>query len=264
MKNKHHPDDWVLYFAGIFSGIVLAAAITAPFWPKDEGSWFHSYQSVLGGLLALIGAIFTVFVINGQTRESRRQHDFERKRKSDAARAALQLTLSWLCDYAREWTDVLEGIKDEVQNDQTPSISKLPQIPTTIISNLKECIDFADEQSQAALKDLVKNLQVSKANLIDNLREISSKRGTIDYRNSILWSGYTHAVYIQCYANRLFSYSRFLNETPKVGVLDQTEKEAGLHGLQLQAWTHPEVWGKLGIRVDEAFLNLMNSTPEDY
>lgn len=179
------------------------------------GKILYDWQTLIGAILALIVAVVTIVVMNGQRRdeierhkqETERQHDADRRKKM-AVRAAMPDALSSLSQYARECGERLTGRADA-----------LPDPPVQAMSTLQAAVEFIDDDAAKRTFELVSWYQVVSSRLAS---------GVPRTRNA----SYGEAIYdlalMQAYVNSLFEYAR--NETDDVTTNkpNKTEMISGL------------------------------------
>ncbi len=112
------------------------------------------WQTLIGAGIALVAAVCTIRVMNGQRRDETTRHQHAEKRKKMSARAAMPDALNDLAVYADEWARRLVG---PVRTPLDP--------PTAAINTLKSVIEFIDDDAAARTFELVSWYQVHRARL---------------------------------------------------------------------------------------------------
>lgn len=121
-------------------------------------NWLYGWQTLVGALIALFAALWTISVMRRQMKvETARHHDTER-RKLMAARAQMPDALSELGAYVR---DCGARLIDAAQ--------ALPEEPTSAIATLKEVIEFIEDSAAERTFKLVSWYQVFRARTVDGL-----------------------------------------------------------------------------------------------
>lgn len=120
------------------------------------GLWnfLYNWQTLTSGILAVIVATVTVFVIHWQISEERKRHADALYRKSLSARAQMPGALSAICEFTEQcilWYD---------RKHPTP-----PVAPAAAIDALKAGIEFADNDTATRIFELVSFYQIHNARL---------------------------------------------------------------------------------------------------
>lgn len=147
-----------------------------------------AWQTLVGALVALIAALWTIRVMRDQMRADTDRHHDALRRKRLAARAMMPDALSALGAYVRGCAAYLIGNTDA-----------LPAEPTASITALKEVIEFIDDKAAERTFELVSWYQVFKARMSADLP--SSERAEFADRQ---WD----AALFCAYVNSLFDYAR--------------------------------------------------------
>jgi hypothetical protein len=124
----------------------------------------YDWQTLIGGLLALFGAILTVRGINRQIGETKNEVEAAKKRDEFAAKAVLPLALSQLSQYGVDCIELVNplitGQRREVDHgDETPPV------PNDVIEVLQGSARFADDKNANRIAALLGKLQVQQARL---------------------------------------------------------------------------------------------------
>ena len=131
--------------------------------------FFYRYQTFIAALVALLGAWWTVRAIEKQITQIEKQAEETRKRKSIAARASMPLSLSNILDFADDCWDVALSF------DQPSVVQKNPRLATSVISNLRLCIEHADEGLQRPIADALHDAQLVRARLQSTIDDLSGR-----------------------------------------------------------------------------------------
>lgn len=165
--------------------------------------WAFAWQTLIGALVALIAALWTISVMRDQMQaETDRHHDAQR-RKRLAARAQMPDALSELGGYLRGCGAYLTNEADN-----------LPVEPTAAISALKEVIEFIDDGAAERTFELVSWYQVFRARMSHGI-PAPEKAEFADRQ----WD----ATLLQAYVNSLFDYAR--NEADDVDTSKPSREE---------------------------------------
>lgn len=147
-----------------------------------------AWQTLIGSLIALIAALWTIKVMRDQMKADTDRHHDAFRRKRLAARAMMPDALSALGAYVRGCAAYLIGNADA-----------LPAEPTAAITALKEVIEFIDDKAAERTFVLVSWYQVFKARMSADL-PTSEKAEFADRQ----WD----AALLFAYVNSLFEYAR--------------------------------------------------------
>lgn len=160
------------------------------FWSTATAiyAWLYHWQTLIGALIALIAAFWTIGVMRRQIKdESDRHHDAHR-RKRMAARAQMPDALSEMGSYVRGCAARLVGTSDT-----------LPEEPTAAVASLKEVIEFIDNSAAERTFELVSWYQVFRAR---TSRDVPTP-DRADFSDRMY-----DAVLLHAYINSLFEYAR--------------------------------------------------------
>jgi hypothetical protein len=136
--------------------------------------WLHSnavqeWQILIAGMVALAaafvgGAYITEQIralnnqVNRQFEASQNLENERRLRKFAAARAVLPLTLNNLCEYASRCGAALKTMLGHQLDEKIPNeieIPDLPTLPKDVIDELRNVVEFGDEQISEAAATLI-------------------------------------------------------------------------------------------------------------
>lgn len=187
----------------VFAAIVIAFA--------SHMDWLYKWQTLVAGLLALLGAIATVAIINKQISQVDKLAAAARYRELLAARCMLPVTLSRICEYATQCVEVLKPfyVADE-DAELVRGAFDAPPIPRDDLSSLQACIRHGDTELQNAIADLLSEIQVQSA----RLRGFSSamrEGGQLMHGHEVI-EFVSDSLEIYARASNLFDYARRRNE----------------------------------------------------
>lgn len=159
-------DDAALW--SLFGFLLGAAGIgLLVMFPMLESyiDFIKNYQSLIGALLALGGALLTVIIIaiqiqSAQQAEVQRKHD-----KLRAAKAVLPLALAEISEYAKTNLQILLPLlpllDDKDGIPQYPSSQlQFVDIPTGTLQILRDCIEASGAENGEALSELPAKMQI--------------------------------------------------------------------------------------------------------
>ncbi|MGO7323447.1 hypothetical protein GUK30_32820 [Rhizobium leguminosarum] len=150
------------------------------------------WQTLIGAVLALVAALWTVREMRKQTRGDETRHENELLRKKLAARAQMPDALGELSEYVRASCRYLVSSEDK------------PTAPVSATSTLKAVIEHIDTKEAEKTFDLVSWYQVQHARLMGSKKPKATETADMLYDAALL-----HAK-----INRLFDYAR--NEPEEV------------------------------------------------
>jgi len=165
------------------------------------------FQSLIAGILALIGAIWTIRTITRQIRQTNDHEEERRRRKSFASRSALPLVLTNICDYARELAGFADCVyrKDLEGYADTKNRKLVEKYPYEHIEILKQCVEHADLATMTILSSLIRRIQFTRSrvrrslndlNLFDHMHEETRKRKS---KSHLIDAVYLHAIALHIY-----------------------------------------------------------------
>ncbi|PYB77579.1 hypothetical protein [Rhizobium wuzhouense] len=177
-------------------------------------SFLSEWQTLLGALIALVAALWTIRIMSQQSRGEEMRHAASLERKKLAARAQMPDALSGMAQYVRSCClSLLEG-------------AEKPQPPLIELSTLKGVIEHIDDLEAAKTFALVSWYQVQNARIQDarKLKEVE--------RNDRIYD----AVLLFAHVNALFDYARNEGRVAKSGKPSREEmKTAFKNALSLEA-----------------------------
>ena len=170
----------------------------------DSKDW----QTLIAGILALVGAAWTVRSIRAQIRQSNKIEDDRRLRQERAARIALPLALSERASYA---TDCIKLLSQHMRVSpgaiDTAMKIDIPSIPVGILEPLQACAQFGDERVAGHVHRLVELLQVQHSRMEAWFRNMDANLSKSNVhsrlRTAIIDSAEIHAA-----TGALFHYAR--------------------------------------------------------
>lgn len=186
MTSRHRTHDvgtrgWFLI--GFLCGATAVASIAVGLMTFVESDglagWLYKWQTLIGGVLALAGALVTVVLIQRQIDQARTQEDERRERRHDAARAAMPAALLELHYYAEAGLSALKAFpmptpgRIIIQRPENWNAPTLPRVPSEAIATLQTCIETADVGPRREIAKLLANLQVCSSRLRDAVEDMS-------------------------------------------------------------------------------------------
>lgn len=171
--------------------------------------WLYHWQTLVGAILALAAALWTIRVMRKQMQAEEERHLYALRRKKMAARAQMPDALSELSAYMRRCADRIKGATDA-----------LPDEPVAAVSALKQVIEFIDDDAAARTFQLVSWYQVFRARNAHDVHNPAHPNFPEQLYDAAL---------LQAYINSLYEYAR--NEADEVDNAEPS-REAVIDGLK--------------------------------
>lgn len=176
-------------------------------WIDDFSQCLFEWQTLVGGLLALLAALLSIFFLNRQIKQTEALHQKGLERSHHAQRVIFPFVLSQICEASRI------TIKDMAEIHRIGEIGRVIQdyarpvldLSDSLIGNLQSMAETTDNSTfLELLSELVQNIQISRSRLNDSDfasdREIESRM--IDVAK------------IYALSESLFQYARFKSKAP--------------------------------------------------
>jgi hypothetical protein len=200
--------------------------------------WAHDWQTLLAGLLAFVGAVVTVWVLEAQISESRRQG----QRKTSATRALVSAALENVGDYCLACTRWLQDIREPARQVETQSdlgdlpVDPVPRLDKDSLVILRDCIEHADKGTSVAVAELLGKFQLVSARLKlihDCLANRSKQRYNFVNLQGMIDAYVVDALELCARSEGLYSYARQgLNlEAPDIKAMELVFYNLGLNEL---------------------------------
>lgn len=197
-----------------------------PHWLSLILNWIHEEQTLVAGMLALIGAYATVQIIRQQINTQKEQWDNERDRRHLANRARLPLALSEIVDYSLRAYSICRHIfyiySSATRESNTPDP---PQLPERALEVLATAIENATQEDlRNALIEILSEIQVMHSRLTGSLGSFPAARhiGGLNNRDAFAYRAF-EAELMRARTERLFEYAR--NVENRVSIL-RNKKDA--------------------------------------
>jgi hypothetical protein len=165
--------------------------------------WFYHWQTLVGALLALAAAWWTIRIMRKQMQAEEERHRHSLLRKKMAARAQMPDALSGLSAYVRGCGDRIKGATDT-----------LPDEPVAAVSALKQVIEFIDDDAAARTFQLVSWYQVFRARDMHDVPNAAHPNFPERLYDAAL---------LQAYINSLYDYAR--NEADEVDTAEPSRDD---------------------------------------
>ncbi len=133
------------------------------------GNWLHNWQTLIGSVLALIGAYWTVRKISQQIEHSERVEERRVRRAYEARLATLPLVLSETTDYAENAVRALSEARRILKGGGARSLTgqwSPPLFPNDVPRELGAFIEVCDnEDANALVAELLRQIQILDARM---------------------------------------------------------------------------------------------------
>jgi hypothetical protein len=147
------------------------------YWPGVRQVLFD-WQTLIAGILALLGAFLTVRVIRAQISQAGNSEEARRKRDELAARAVLPLALSQFTRYARDCIMLLViYVPGHGSRPPVPNNLALPTLSPDVIRSLQESARYAGPGVVSQIASLLSKFQVQQARMIELFSRTSQSPG---------------------------------------------------------------------------------------
>lgn len=202
-------------------------------WLLNLGDW----QTLLAGLLALIAAAVTAYLLNKQIQQTE-THERERWRRSkEAAPAMLPLTLASLGEYVRlcavSLKQRLAHVRAELAGEDVSAfvLTDFPDVPVSVSAALHGMILASEADDARAYVTLLNKLQVfsSRIQNADGRRSAVTMVLPTNIESNIL-----DAAELRVLCDALFPYARGQTDTPHSPSIDLSKITNALFNLGFQ------------------------------
>jgi len=216
-------------------------------------AFLNTWQTLIAGGLALIGAVITVRALNQQAREAT-------ERKARALRAMLPNTLSSIDGYAIESIRWLKGVREKANllengqyGNQSIAVVTCPRPDTAAVTFLQDCVEHFDADVSRFVASLLSKQQVHSSHIV-NLHDYFVNYSLYELKQVGLGKNIDEfiasAVDLAANAKQLFPYARFeTDDAPKAP--DANIAMAVFHQCQLQPMRDVGAWNVLTNRYPE-------------
>lgn len=205
----------------------MTSAQIAAWWTAFAAG-AKDWQTLIAGVLALVGAAWTVRAIRSQIAQVEEHARARRKEQERTARAVLPLALSSFTGYALTCMERANSFGPGSQSFE------IPPLPAEAVGQLQRCVEFADEREGRQIADLLSWLQVQHVRL-DNLVTGSRAQRLHWADNAVIDAAKLHSM-----TEKLFEYARQggSDVTPR---LPAAEVREALHIARIHQSHHPGV-----------------------
>lgn len=162
--------------------------------PKENsGGWFYEYQTLISGLIAVLGAVGTIVTMYSH-------HKSSMNIKLISARVHMRDALSIMCKYAEGCFDYISGL-----------IEIPPEKPEHAMNVFKDNIGYLDKKTARTIDRLTFFYQIYNSRL-ETFSEENQPSNTTMLDRLYEW------VHFQCMLNQIFEYAR--GEVNQISYID--------------------------------------------
>jgi len=227
-------------FGGIFSGIVLSGLIGTTVSEEYFIQWVKEFQTLISGIIALVGALFTVAAIRRQISSSEKSHEDLLERNLVSARSVLPMALSELVTYGESCLSV------SFRMAKGHEIEPLKKLSGSHNDVFREVIKYAPQERQEQMAELLAHLQVQISRMTREVAEYRPMgREEILYANRIgdedpnKRENILDAAKLIFQAEDLFCFARREEEE------EERSRIQRFRGLMIRLTLNPEDWPNL-------------------
>ncbi len=218
---------WRLGFGtGFAAAVVLISGAMAMGLDSSEkaiGDFLFKWQTLIAGVLALIGAWLTIQSVERQIAQQKLQSDEALRRRHFSARAAMPSALSQITQYARASLNLLKGISPVPVGDVrilhtapwTPP--PLPSIPKEALTTLQTCIETAPSNAMSAIAQVLEDFQILHSRLESLTAEVAPG-STTSVAGINLIDQIVETLEFDVRTSNLFDYARRRSEVADVPI----------------------------------------------
>lgn len=220
------------------------ATILRTFW-RELDQW----QSLVGGALALLGALLTVLAILSQVGEQRRQVVEARRRSALSSRAVAAIALSKLSDYSKkaaEWAKLMKTTGgQEMEEFRGRLENALPGLPHDAVEALSRAVEYSEAEIGDSILALMVELQIQNARMRgehEKARLWFEGDGEKEFaRSAVAARQLLDAAKLHARVGALFSWAR--DKDPAMGLVSQRHHVSNsLSVLDVWPEDYEEVW----------------------
>jgi hypothetical protein len=210
---------WISY--GFLLGVAVTGLLVLFPLMSDYQDFLKNYQTLVGSILALLGALLTVLIIAIQIVQSQDADEQRRRDRLRAARSVLPFALSQISQYAEDCIEAILPLlptNDQAEGfvNQPPNPVIAPKLPEDALPILKECIESSEPEAAKALSEIATMLQIRNSRFHALLIKIPEKivstmhisvLSSYDVRRRII-----DFIELQAKTSKLFDYARGKSE----------------------------------------------------
>tara|TARA_R110000787_G_scaffold16622_25_gene50818 strand:- start:65934 stop:66722 length:789 start_codon:yes stop_codon:yes gene_type:complete len=174
MNNTHRWEYLPVFSGGLLSGILISGAIET-FLQNGLLSWIYDHETLTAGFIAILAAGLAYSAAMLQVRSGEKIARDIRVRELRAAKSMMPFALSQMTDYAQESLKL--SLDMALGHASKPS---MPEMSAEILSVFRDCIEKDDTESYEKIYMLMKEVQIQRARLKDEIRRYNKSDGDMD------------------------------------------------------------------------------------
>lgn len=220
--NRHSDFSLRLWVAtswvgGAAAALCLFAAACALQSPDDVRKILLDWQTLLAGILALAGAVLTVYGLAKQVQVAQAIEREKVRRRHLSDRAALPLALVQLTAYLRLCVSLLEPLNPPSGASQrivapSPYGKPVPlNLPADAIKAIRDNVESAEQDESSALSQLIAELQIQNSRFNSFFEDISPNSAMIVVTHN-LHGRIFDALQLEAACRKMFDYARLRSD----------------------------------------------------
>ncbi len=175
--------------------------------------WVDDREALLAGVLAVTAAAAGVIYVQKQIKQAEAHERRRLRRRYRAQKAAMPLTLSSLCDYAKESAWKLSQCRDLLRRQQHPSLEALgefepPKLSVEVVTALQRMVEASSKSRAKPFIALLSDLQVHTARWRGLMESLVGDRPGVGYAVGYFDSEIVEAAELYARASDLFAVTR--------------------------------------------------------
>ncbi len=216
----------------------------------DDWNWFFSilerWQTLLAGVLALIGAAAGAYFLHRQIRQNWSIEDKRRVRKRAALRATGPLALASISEYAIACVPPLKDLHQQCKGQRlaasTIRVPSIPSVPTESITFLSDFIEYSEPGETDLIEQLLREIQVQSGRLKTMLLNIGSPNWMVTKSNIEEYLIDTAGIYARAAA----SFNFFRGKSDKLPTqVNWEDVKAALRNLDVHESNYSDVYDRI-------------------
>ena len=197
---------------GLLLGFSLSTLVwTLPLPQIKTDNWIYQYQTLIAGVIALVAAAVSFWMIYQQILQARKFAEEENDREQRAARPILSFVMVSLLNYSQHCYKVLRlSYRDLIPNSNGfvpyPRLDgEIPNVPAGVFEAIKENLKYGTPSAISVLSRLLSKLQIQNSRMLQ-LKDNESKDEFHSLRELHVYAA--DSLELITYCVRMFAYSR--------------------------------------------------------
>lgn len=238
MANKDSGPPYFVALYSFFTPIILGLGVTN----LNAMLFIKEYQTLITGTIATIAAAAGVWALHYQTNEEKKRAKEQEIKRHKATRAVMPLALSQIIEFTDAMAQELDKIYDAVEINenfintggrhlQKPINFNFPILDPSVLTNIKEMIEFSDNDLGDYIAKFVVIYQISAARL-KSLEKHIQPNSFFMGPLGIITNQMHHTAEIHSIAANLFSYARLIKNTISFDGPNQEDMRYALKSIE--------------------------------